>query len=104
MSKKIIVVFPGQSSQKVGMGYDIFKNHQVAREVFDEVDDTLNFKVVKIDFEGPEDELTLTKNTQPSLMAVSLALVRVIEYRNKKKFFNSLRQFSGIRQEYTTVV
>ena len=87
MSKKIIVVFPGQGSQKVGMGYDIFKNHQVAREVFEEVDDTLNFKLSKLIFEGPEDELTLTKNTQPSLMAVSLALVRVIEYETKKKIF-----------------
>ena len=46
------------------MGYDIFKNHQVAREVFEEVDDTLNFKLSKLIFEGPEDELTLTKNTQ----------------------------------------
>ena len=82
------------------MGYDIFKNHQVAREVFEEVDDTLNFKLSKLIFEGPEDELTfLTKNTQPSLMAVSLALVRVIEYETRKKFFNSLRQFSGIRLE-----
>ena len=87
MSKKIIVVFPGQGSQKVGMGYDIFKNHQVAREVFDEVDDTLNFKLSKLIFEGPEDELTLTRNTQPSLMAVSLALVRVIEYETRKKIF-----------------
>ncbi len=87
MSKKIIVVFPGQGSQKVGMGYDIFKNHQVAREVFEEVDDTLNFKLSKLIFEGPEDELTLTKNTQPSLMAVSLALVRVIEYETRKKIF-----------------
>ena len=69
------------------MGYDIFKNHQVAREVFDEVDDTLNFKLSKLIFEGPEDELTLTRNTQPSLMAVSLALVRVIEYETRKKIF-----------------
>ena len=87
MSKKIIVVFPGQGSQKVGMGYDIFKNHQIAREVFEEVDDTLNFKLSKLIFEGPEDELTLTKNTQPSLMAVSLALVRVIECETRKKIF-----------------
>ena len=85
MLNKIIVVFPGQGSQIVGMGRDLFENHHVAREVFEEVDDTLNQKLSKITFNGPENELTLTENTQPAIMSVSMALVRVIEYESKKK-------------------
>ena len=85
MFSKIIVVFPGQGSQIVGMGRDLFENHPIAREVFEEVDDTLNHKLSKITFNGPENELTLTENTQPAIMSVSMALVRVIEYESKKK-------------------
>ena len=87
MLNKIIVVFPGQGSQIVGMGRDLFKNHHIAKQVFDEVDNTLNHKLSKIIFDGPENELTLTKNTQPAIMSVSMALVRVIEYESKKKIF-----------------
>ena len=87
MLNKIIVVFPGQGSQIVGMGRDLFKNHHIAKQVFDEVDNTLNEKLSKIIFDGPENELTLTKNTQPAIMTVSMALVRVIEYESKKKNF-----------------
>ncbi|MAI76701.1 MAG: [acyl-carrier-protein] S-malonyltransferase [Pelagibacteraceae bacterium TMED65] len=85
MSEKVIVVFPGQGSQTVGMGHQIYKNHKIAKEVFEEVDDTLNFKLSKLIFEGPIEELTLTKNAQPSLMAVSLAIVKVIEEETNKK-------------------
>ena len=92
MLNKIIVVFPGQGSQIVGMGRDLFKNHHIAKQVFDEVDNTLNQKLSKIIFDGPENELTLTKNTQPAIMTVSMALVRVIEYESKKKIF----EFSDI--------
>ena len=87
MLNKIIVVFPGQGSQVVGMGKDLFQNHHIARQVFDEVDDTLNQKLSKIIFDGPESELILTKNTQPAIMSVSMALVRVVEYELKKKNF-----------------
>ena len=87
MFNKIIVVFPGQGSQFVGMGRDLFENHPVAREVFKEVDDTLNQNLSKITFNGPENELTLTENTQPAIMSVSMALVRVIEYESKKKIY-----------------
>ena len=87
MLNKIIVVFPGQGSQIVGMGRDLFENHHVAREVFEEVDDTLNQKLSKITFNGPENELTLTENTQPAIMSVSMALVRVIEHESKKKIY-----------------
>ena len=85
MSEKVIVVFPGQGSQTVGMGHQIYKNHKIAKEIFEEVDDTLNFKLSKLIFEGPIEELTLTKNAQPSLMAVSLAIVKVMEEETNKK-------------------
>jgi [acyl-carrier-protein] S-malonyltransferase len=72
-------IFPGQGSQAVGMGRDLAAAFAAAREVFQEVDDTLHTKLTKLMFEGPADELTLTSNTQPALMAVSVAVVRVIE-------------------------
>ena len=87
MFSKIIVVFPGQGSQIVGMGRDLFKSHPVARKVFEEVDDTLNQKLSKIIFDGPENELTLTENTQPAIMSVSMALVKVIEFESKRKIY-----------------
>ena len=72
-------IFPGQGSQKVGMGKDLYDNFAVAKEVFQEVDDALSINLSRIIFEGEEEELKLTINTQPALMAVSFAIVRVIE-------------------------
>jgi [acyl-carrier-protein] S-malonyltransferase len=72
-------VFPGQGSQAVGMGRDLAAAFAAAREVFEEVDETLHQKLSKLMFEGPADELTLTENAQPALMAHSLAVLRVIE-------------------------
>jgi [acyl-carrier-protein] S-malonyltransferase len=72
-------VFPGQGSQSVGMGRDLAAAFAVAREVFEEVDEILRQKLTKLMFEGPGDELTLTENTQPALMAMSLAALRVLE-------------------------
>ncbi len=72
-------IFPGQGSQSVGMGRDLAAAFAAAREVFGEVDDTLNQKLSKLMFEGPAEELTLTENTQPALMAMSLAVLRVLE-------------------------
>ena len=72
-------IFPGQGSQAVGMGRDLAAAFSAAREVFEEVDDTLNQKLSKLMFEGPGEELVLTENTQPALMAHSLAVLRVLE-------------------------
>jgi [acyl-carrier-protein] S-malonyltransferase len=72
-------VFPGQGSQTVGMGKALADNFAPARRIFDEVDDALGQKLSVIVFEGPADTLTLTENAQPALMAVSLAVVRVLE-------------------------
>ena len=72
-------IFPGQGSQKVGMGKDLYDNFSVAKEVFQEVDDALSSNLSHIIFKGDEEDLKLTKNTQPALMTVSFAIVRVIE-------------------------
>ena len=76
---KKALVFPGQGSQIVGMGKDFYDNFSVAKKVFDEVDDALNFKLSDIIFNGPEEELTATQNAQPALMAVSMAIWRVFQ-------------------------
>ena len=91
MSNKIVIVFPGQGSQIVGMGLDIYKNHHIAKQVFEEVDDSLNEKLSKVIFEGPDKKLTYTPNTQPALMTVSMAIIRVIEYELKKKLLTYLK-------------
>jgi [acyl-carrier-protein] S-malonyltransferase len=72
-------VFPGQGSQFPGMGRDLAGAFPDAKLVFEEIDDALSLNLTKIMFEGPEDKLNLTENTQPALMAVSLAVVRVLE-------------------------
>jgi len=71
-------VFPGQGSQAVGMGQDLAGAFAAAREVFQEIDDALNQRLSKLMFEGPDDELILTENAQPAIMAVSLAVMRVL--------------------------
>ena len=80
-------VFPGQGSQFVGMGKDLADNFASAREVFEEVDSTLNQNLFQLMINGPEQELTMTANTQPALMSVSMAVVRVLE----KEFGISLK-------------
>jgi [acyl-carrier-protein] S-malonyltransferase len=73
--------FPGQGSQAVGMGKDLADAYQEARNVFAEVDDALGFKLSAIMFEGPDETLRLTENAQPALMAVSVAVTRVLAAR-----------------------
>jgi [acyl-carrier-protein] S-malonyltransferase len=75
----IAFVFPGQGSQAVGMGRDLSEAFGAARLVFEEIDDALNQRLSRLMFEGPDDELRLTENAQPALMAVSIAALRVLE-------------------------
>ena len=75
----IAFTFPGQGSQAVGMGKDLAENFAEARAVFEEVDDALGEKLSETMFNGPDETLTLTANAQPALMAVSMAVIRVLE-------------------------
>lgn len=71
-----IFVFPGQGAQVVGMGAELYKNNAAARAVFDEVDDALGEKLSNVIFNGPMEDLTLTRNVQPAIMATSVAMFR----------------------------
>ena len=77
------LVFPGQGSQKIGMGKELFDNFSSAKEVFEEVNDSLSRNLTNIIFNGPQAELTLTKNAQPAIMCVSMAIMKIL-----KKDFN----------------
>ncbi len=88
-------IFPGQGSQKVGMGKELAENFASARAVFEEVDDALGRPLSKIIFEGPDEELTLTENAQPALMAVSMAVVRVLENDFGVKIADHARYLAG---------
>ncbi|MFV0322114.1 MAG: ACP S-malonyltransferase [Alphaproteobacteria bacterium] len=88
-------VFPGQGSQKVGMGKDIAENFASARAVFEEVNDALSFDLYKLMTEGDSAELNLTENTQPALMAVSLASLRALEEVSGEKITNLAQMVAG---------
>ncbi len=78
------IVFPGQGSQKIGMGKKLADNFAEAKEVFEEVDDALNFNLTKIMWEGSDSEISLTSNAQPALMACGVAAYRVLsKIKNK---------------------
>ena len=100
MTGKIACIFPGQGSQYAGMGKDLADNFKVARELFQEADDALSFKISKLCFEGPEEELKLTTNTQPAILATSIAAWRVIqsEIGMKADYFagHSLGEYSAL--------
>ncbi len=97
-------VFPGQGSQDVGMGKALADTFPAARAVFDEVDDALGEKLSTLIWEGPKETLTLTENAQPALMAVSMAVMRVLEREkgfslaDKVKFVagHSLGEYSAL--------
>ena len=78
-SLKIAYVFPGQGSQFVGMGSELYASSKAAREVFDQVDEILGAHLTEIIFEGPQEELEKTVNSQPAIMATSLACLRAME-------------------------
>ena len=96
-------LFPGQGSQSIGMGQDLYQNFPVAREVFEAVDDALHQNLSHLIFSGNIDELTQTQNAQPAIMAVSIALIRTLEsfgffLKNQATFVagHSLGEYSAL--------
>jgi [acyl-carrier-protein] S-malonyltransferase len=97
-SQKIAFIFPGQGSQAAGMGKDLTEKYPVARQTFEEADDALGYKLSQVCFEGPEDQLRLTEITQPAILTVSIAALRVLETQMAKPSFvagHSLGEYSA---------
>src|SRR6202046_1312241 len=95
---KIAFIFPGQGSQTVGMGKELFDKFPVARQTFEEADDALGYKLSQVCFEGPEEQLRLTEITQPAILTVSIAALRVLEDRIPRPSFvagHSLGEYSA---------
>ncbi|HZR66047.1 MAG TPA: ACP S-malonyltransferase [Terriglobales bacterium] len=94
----IAFLFPGQGSQAVGMGKDLAERFSVARQTFEEADEALGKKLSQLCFEGPEDQLRLTENTQPAILTVSVAAWRVLDEKGIKPSFvagHSLGEYSA---------
>ena len=98
----ISLVFPGQGSQYIGMGKDFSHNFPIANEVYSEVDDVLGFSLSKLIFNGQIEDLTLTKNAQPAIMATSIAILKTLEkegFKIKKSKFvagHSLGEYTAL--------
>jgi [acyl-carrier-protein] S-malonyltransferase len=91
----VAFVFPGQGSQDIGMGKELAQTFRAARDVFDEIDAALAQKLSRIMWEGPKDALTLTENAQPALMAVSMAVIRVLELEHGFSLGNKVKLVGG---------
>ena len=81
MAKKVAFLFPGQGSQSVGMGKDLYENYESAKTVFDTADNVLNKSISTICFEGPEEDLKQTVNTQPAIVTMSIAAMKALTFQ-----------------------
>jgi [acyl-carrier-protein] S-malonyltransferase len=95
---KTAVVFPGQGSQFVGMGKDLYEKYDKVKEIFDKADESLGYSLTNIMFEGPEEDLKLTSNTQPALLTMSVAIWEVLKDTVKADYFagHSLGEYSAV--------
>ena len=94
----LALLFPGQGSQAVGMGKELAEKHAVARRTFEEADEALGYKLSQLCFEGPEDQLRLTEITQPAILTVSIAVLRVLQTHIPKPTYvagHSLGEYSA---------
>jgi len=94
----IALLFPGQGSQAVGMGKDLAEKFAIARQAFEEADEALGYKLSQLCFEGPEEKLRMTEITQPAILTVSIAALRVLESQIPKPAFvagHSLGEYSA---------
>ena len=97
------LLFPGQGSQLVGMGSELFTKFELVKKIFKQADEKLNFPISKLILEGPEKDLQLTKNTQPAILTVSYSIFKVIkeefgfDFKNFKFFAgHSLGEYSAL--------
>ena len=97
------LLFPGQGSQIVGMGHEFYKNFKIVKTIFKQADEKLNYPISKLILEGPENELQLTKNTQPAILTVSYSIFKVLkdEFNFDLNFFkyfagHSLGEYSAL--------
>ena len=89
------LLFPGQGSQSVGMGSDLFKNFDLIKKIFKDADQKLNYSISKIILEGPESELKLTENTQPAILLVSYSIFRLMKEEFNININESFKYFAG---------
>jgi [acyl-carrier-protein] S-malonyltransferase len=101
---KTAYVFPGQGSQSVGMGLDLYSRYPTAREVFDEADAALGFPLSRLCFEGPEKELTRTDNVQPAILVTSIACLRAAQQASNKDLSSPSFVAGHSLGEYTALV